>query len=96
MTMSDHQWNQFVNASKVALAFLNAVAATVAGYPGADLSPLMRLMAVAISAGCGAALLMLQPPGRKSADGITVSAVADELERRNRRRQQAVRQEPTA
>jgi hypothetical protein len=45
-------------------------------------------------AGCGAALLYLQPPGRKTAatEGITVSAVADELERRTRRRQQAVPQ----
>lgn len=92
--MSDRQWTQIVNASKVALAFINAFAGILAAYPGPELSPLLRLMAAATVAGCGAALLYLQPPGRKpgGAEGVTVSAVADELERRSRRRQQAVPQ----
>ena len=49
---------------KVLLVFLNGLAAFIAAYPGTDLDPMVRLACGAVSAGCGAALLMLTPPGK--------------------------------
>lgn len=52
------------DALKVTLAFVNAFAGVFAGYPGTDLDPMIRLAFVALVAGCGAALLFLNPPGK--------------------------------
>lgn len=65
---------------KIGLAFLNGVAGVLAAYPGPELPVLARLMASAVVVGCGAALLVLQPPGSEDA----TRRVADELERRMR------------
>ena len=79
MTKNDVQ--MVLSAIKVALAFVNAFAGILAAYPGPELSPLARLLAAATVAGCGAALLFLNPPGDSN-----VKAVADELERRMKAR----------
>ena len=49
---------------KLLLVFLNGIAGVLAAYPGPELPPLARLMAAALVAGCGAALLFLHPPSR--------------------------------
>ena len=71
---------------KVALLFLNAFAGFLAAAPGTDIDPAARLVAAALVAGCGAALLYLNPPGKKvNPDRLTAAQtkqVADELERR--------------
>lgn len=72
---------------KVALLFVNAFAAFIAAAPGNDIDPTARLMAAALVAGCGAALLYLNPPGAKKVNPDKLTAaqtkqVADELERR--------------
>lgn len=57
------------NVLKVALVFLNGFAGLIAAYPGPELGALERLICAALVAGCGAALLVLNPPGRsKSVD----------------------------
>lgn len=54
---------------KVALMFVNGFAGLIAAYPGPELGALERLVCAALVAGCGAALLYLNPPGRtKSVD----------------------------
>lgn len=71
---------------KVALLFVNAFAGFIAAAPGTDIDPGVRIVAAALVAGCGAALLYLNPPGRKvNPDKLTAAQtrqVADELERR--------------
>lgn len=79
--MTTRQWQQVTNVAKVALAFVNAFAGVFAAYPGPELSPLWRLAAAAIVAGCGAALLLMQPPSDKTQD----ERVADLLEARMKR-----------
>ena len=51
---------------KVALAFLNAFCGVLVAYPGPEVSPLIKVMGAAMIAGCGAALLLLTPPGREA------------------------------
>ncbi|MCC7372528.1 MAG: hypothetical protein IT306_29210 [Chloroflexi bacterium] len=53
-----------VDALKVLLVFANGLAAFVAAYPGTDLDPMARLACGAVAAGCGAALLLMTPPGK--------------------------------
>lgn len=84
--MSDAQLQRTKSIAKIVLAFVNAFAAVLAGYPGPDLSPIYRLLCVATVAGCGAALLMLDPPGKTTRQEVTVTAVTDELEKRARAR----------
>lgn len=79
MTKNDLQI--VLSTVKVALAFVNAFAGILAAYPGPELAPLARLFAAATVAGCGAALLFLNPPGDSN-----VKAVADELEQRMKAR----------
>ena len=79
--MSDRQLVQIQSVAKVALAFLNAFAGILAAYPGPELSPLWRLMAAAVVAGCGAGLLVLQPPTGKTQD----ERIADLLEAKMKR-----------
>lgn len=71
---------------KVGLLFLNAFAGLIAAYPGPEIGAVERLICAALVAGCGAALLYLNPPGKKvNPDKLTVAQtkqVADELERR--------------
>ena len=71
---------------KVALLFLNAFAGLIAAYPGPEIGAVERLVCAGLVAGCGAALLYLNPPGKKvNPDRLTAAQtkqVADELERR--------------
>lgn len=53
---------------KVSLLFLNAFAALIAAYPGPEIGAVERLICAALVAGCGAALLYLNPPGKKALD----------------------------
>ena len=71
---------QLQNAAKVGLAFLNAFCGIFAAYTGDDLNPLWRLFFAATVAGCGAALLILNPPNDKTQD----ERIADLLEERMR------------
>ena len=68
--MSDATTRSLLNAGKVLLAFMNAFAGILAAYPGPEISPLLRLLAAATVAGCGAALLMVHPPGRDRAEEL--------------------------
>lgn len=63
-----------LDALKVTLAFVNGFAGVVIAYPGSDLDPLIRLMFAGLVAGCGAALLFLNPPG-KSGEKFTAKQV---------------------
>lgn len=76
-----------VDTLKVTLLFVNAFAGLLAAYPGPELGALERLICAALVAGCGAALLYLNPPGSKKVNADKLTAVqtrqvADELERR--------------
>lgn len=86
--MSDTNLQTLLSTLKVALAFVNAFAGILAAYPGPELSGLARVLAAATVAGCGAALLMLTPPGHQSGDDV-VTKVSDELERRRAERVEA-------
>lgn len=77
--MSDAQWQHIINAGKVMLAFVNAFAGALAAYPGPELSPLVRLMAVAVVAGCGGSLLVLHPPGASEFSPEQVDQIAARL-----------------
>jgi hypothetical protein len=61
--VTDSDWKAMSNIAKVALTFLNAFCGILVAYPGPELSPLARVIAAAMIAGCGAALLLLNPPG---------------------------------
>lgn len=52
------------DAVKVALVFLNGFAAFVAAAPGAEIDPTVRVICGGIASACGAALLLLNPPGK--------------------------------
>lgn len=74
---------------KVAILFVNGLAGFLAAAPGNDIDPTARLFAAGLVAGCGAALLYLNPPGKKAVNPDKLTAaqtkqVADELERRMR------------
>lgn len=78
-----------VDILKLALLFVNAFAGLIAAYPGPELGAIERLVCAALVAGCGAALLYLNPPGRQAINPDKLTAaqtrqVADELERRMR------------
>jgi hypothetical protein len=60
------------------VAFINGFAGILAAYPGPELPALARLCAAATVGGCGAVLLLTNPPG----GSVTVATIADELERR--------------
>lgn len=51
---------------KIILAFVNGMAGLIAAFPGPELGVMERLLAAAVVAGCGPALLLLNPPGRAS------------------------------
>lgn len=78
--MNNDSWQHTQNAAKVALAFVNAFAGILAAYPGPELNPLWRLLCAAIVAGCGAALLILNPPVARDTDQD--ERIADILEER--------------
>lgn len=77
--MSDRQIIVVLTTLKIALAFLNGFCGILAAYPGPELPPLARLAAAGIVAGCGAVLLIVDPPGGRS--DFTETQV-DQLSRR--------------
>lgn len=79
--MSDTQWVQMQSAMKVALAFVNAFAGFIAAYPGPELNPLWRMLFAATVAGCGAALLILNPPTSKTQDERVAAILEAKMKR---------------
>jgi hypothetical protein len=76
LIVSDAQWSRLVSALKLALVFINGFAALIGTYPGPEVPALVRLLCAATAAGCGAALLMLTPPGRSNALADDIAALS--------------------
>lgn len=89
--MTDQQLQTILSVLKVAVAFINGFAGILAAYPGPELPALARLCAAATVGGCGAVLLLTNPPG----GGVTVSSIADELEKRRATRAASIAQRET-